>query len=404
MNPRIDEARFRLLSVYHDAVARVSGRRLVANHLDHNPFASHCHVLAIGKAAVAMCHGVLDSGMAVQSGLVVYPDQQCPAAIAPSIECHAAQHPLPGPGSFAAGERALEFLAGLPDAAPLLVLLSGGGSSLMEAPWEGVSEQDVAAVHDWLLSSGLDIVDVNRIRQSLSRVKGGGLARHMGARPCRVLALSDVPPGYPSALASGPFLPALGGELPIVPDWISVLLGKEAPPDTPEIDHVVVADSGTLAAVAAELGGVFHLPVHAGHGWVEGDAADMGRSLAQTLRDAEPGFWVWTGETTITLPSVPGRGGRCQQLALAAAECLAGQDDCLLLACGSDGLDGPEGDAGAIVDGETLERGRAAGLCAEDALDWADAGRFLAAAGDLVNTGPSDTNVNDLIIGVKLPR
>ncbi len=403
MSPRIDECRRQLLTIYREAITRLSGQRLVSRSLLGGSFPEPFHVLSVGKASLSMMRGALADPQRVLGGLVVHPRQQEQLPFPDTIEVQAAEHPLPGEGSFAAGYRVLDFLDELPPSEPLLVLLSGGGSSLMEAPREGVSEDDLLSIHAWLLSSGLDIVEVNRVRQSLSAVKGGALARRLRDRPCRVLTLSDVPPDHPSALASGPFLPPITGPLPGLPDWISVLVGNDIPSETPDIDHVSLADSGRLASTAAELGQDIGLPVSVDDGWLEGDAADVGRRIADTVLASAPGLFVWTGETTMTLPIAPGRGGRCQQLALAAAERFAGHGDCLLLACGSDGLDGPEGDAGAIVDGGTVARGEAAGLGSEDALDWADAGRFLEASGDLVNTGPTDTNVNDLILALRLP-
>jgi hydroxypyruvate reductase len=131
------------------------------------------------------------------------------------------------------------------------------------------------------------------------------------------------------------------------------------------------------------------------------DAAACGATVARSLLAAKPGIHVWGGETVVRLPSDPGRGGRNQQLALAAAEVLQGREDILLLAAGSDGSDGASEDAGALVDGDTISRGRDAGFDAPACLAAADAGSFLEASGDLLHTGPTGTNVMDLIIALK---
>jgi len=395
-----------LLSTYQQVVEQLSGRRCVARFLEAHPQTTPFHVLAVGKAAGPMALACADvCGERLQSALVVQPPGPAHDALDERFALVHGEHPLPGPGSFEAGARVLTFLDQLPDGEPLLVLLSGGGSSLMESARSGVSESDLLAIHEWLLSSGLDIVDINRVRQGLSRVKGGALARRVGERPCQVLCLSDVPPGQMSALASGPFLPPLPGPLPGLPDWISVLMGDTPAESTPDVAHHMLADSATLRTLAGQRCESWGLPVEVVDQWVEGDAADVGRQLAEAVIEGQPGFHVWSGETTVTLPAISGQGGRCQQLALAAAERFhQSGEPCFLLACGSDGLDGPEGDAGALVDSETLSRGAQGELSAEDALDWADSGRFLDAAGDLVYSGPSETNVNDLIVALKLPK
>jgi len=400
----VAKPRDQLLQVYRQAVDRLSGRRQLAEFLSRHPFEAPFHVLAVGKAALSMVEAVREvGGDCLRSGLVIHPGDQTARTLPEGFASQAAEHPLPGEGSFRAGQRVIEFIDSLPANEPLLILLSGGGSSLMEAPRAGVSASDLLAVHEWLLLSGLDIVDVNRVRQNLSAVKGGALAQRLNGRSAQVLCLSDVPPGRLSALASGPFMPPLAGKLPPLPDWVSVLMGETAVEATPDVEHHLLADAATLRAEVKALCADWGVPVRVMDEWVEGDAADVGRAMAETILEAAPGVHIWAGETTVTLPMGPGQGGRCQQLALAAAERLKGEEEVYFLACGSDGLDGPSGDAGAVVDGGTLARGAEGGLSVEDALDWADAGRFLGVAGDLVHIGPTETNINDLMIGLKLP-
>lgn len=392
-----------LLRLYQQTVAHLSGEPLVRSALTDEGLQGEVSLLAVGKAALGMTRGALaDERIRVTDGLVIHTDDQLPGSLPAGIEVIAAEHPLPGEGSFRAGARVLEFLGGLAPARPLLVLLSGGGSSLMESPREGVTPTDLLRVHEWLLGSGLDIVAINRVRQAVSAVKGGALARRSATDDIRVYCLADVPPGQLSALASGPFLPPIEGPLPSLPDWISVLTGRISSESVPTVPHHLLADAATLRETVGKLAQSEGIGFQVRDEWLEGDAADVGRRLAESVLDGPPGLQVWSGETTVTLPALPGQGGRCQQLALAAAERFAGRDDVLLLACGSDGLDGPEGDAGAVVDGGTLSRGEQGDLALADALDWADSGRFLANAGDLVTVGPTGTNLNDLVIGLRL--
>ncbi len=138
------------------------------------------------------------------------------------------------------------------------------------------------------------------------------------------------------------------------------------------------------------------------HAHISADAATAGRRLAIELCEANPGVYIWGGEPSVQLPENPGRGGRNQHLALSAATAIAGHDDVFFLSMATDGGDGPGDDAGAVVDGGTLRRGERQGMDALQALDAADSGSFLEASGDLINTGPTGTNVMDLILGIKL--
>jgi hydroxypyruvate reductase len=142
--------------------------------------------------------------------------------------------------------------------------------------------------------------------------------------------------------------------------------------------------------------------VHLNHALISADAANSGRRLALELLDSWPGVYVWGGEPSVELPSAPGRGGRNQHLALSAATVIEGRDDICFLSAGTDGTDGPGEDAGALVDGGTLGRARRAGFEAVDCLARADSGELLQASGDLIHTGPTGTNVMDLMLGLKL--
>jgi glycerate 2-kinase len=191
-----------------------------------------------------------------------------------------------------------------------------------------------------------------------------------------------------------------------LPQWLCTLVdrGLEArgAPLARSVDPRILASLGDARRAAAqrarELGyAVWEHPDLRG-----GDAYREGLELAQWLLEAPPGVQVWGGETTVRLPDNPGRGGRNQHLALAAATRIAGFPGVYFLAAGTDGTDGPTEDAGALVDGGTLARGREQGLDVESALTRADAGSFLEASGDLVNTGPTGTNVMDLMLGLKV--
>jgi hydroxypyruvate reductase len=162
----------------------------------------------------------------------------------------------------------------------------------------------------------------------------------------------------------------------------------------------VASNSSTRLAAAGEAARRGY-PVWRHDDEVTGDALEAGRRLASEIMQGPMGLHVWGGETTVRLPSHPGRGGRCQSLALSAAMQLEGHQHVYLLAAGTDGSDGPGEDAGALVDGATLSRGELSGYAAGHCLSMADAGRFLEGSGDLIHTGPTGTNVMDIMLGLK---
>ncbi len=411
------EPRFLLLALYRAALDAVGGRSAVGRALAAAPLAGPVWMIALGKAAAAMTLGALDVlGTRCLGGLVIdkaLPDDPAPFAAA-GIEVLTGGHPLPTGESLAAGRRLIEVLGVAPPGATLLFLLSGGASSLAEVPAAGLGLADLEHINRWLLGSGLPIGSVNRVRIAVSRIKGGGLLAVLPPRPLRVLAISDVPGDDPGLIGSGPLVPAhdlaaaLAG-LPL-PPWLRAvgergLAGRAAMRSAglavgPPVELVATLDLAKTAAATAALEAGLRVLVHPLH--LDGDAAVRGRELARSLRSGQPGVQIWGGETTVRLPEHPGRGGRNQHLALAAARELAGRADLMLLAAGTDGSDGPGEDAGALVDGGTLTRAAAAGLDAADCLARADSGTLLAASGDLLRTGPTGTNVTDLVLGLRL--
>ncbi len=302
-------------------------------------------------------------------------------------------------------------MAALPRAANLLFLVSGGASSLVERLAPGVTLEDLRRVNAWALASGRAIDDVNAVRRAISTIKGGGLARLAGPRRSVALFVSDVPRDDPTVIASG-LLHAAGvsRSLPSMPAEIAAIVSRaqRAGAETaalPRIRHRVVASLHDATRAASDRGKGFGLEVLRSRVRFAGDAAAAGRRFARTVRTSTSRtLHVWGGESTIILPAHPGYGGRNQHLALAAAQGLAGVEGVAVLSAGTDGIDGVTGDAGAIVDGGTVARGADAGFDAVRALERADSGRFLEASGDLLHTGPTLTNVGDLVLGLKWSR
>ncbi|MEJ2345498.1 MAG: DUF4147 domain-containing protein [Gammaproteobacteria bacterium] len=403
--------RSQLLDIYQSAVEAVAGRQCVAAHLSAHPLPGPVYMVAIGKAAASMARGAMDAcADALVRGLVITRHGYLDPVVGrdPRLDCREAGHPVPDQGSIDAGGALLGFIDAVPPGAQLLFLISGGSSSLVEVLPKGVTAQDLERVNRWLLGSGLDIARMNGVRKALSCIKGGRLALRLGGRPARLLLISDVRGDDPAAIGSGllvadPAPATLDAQR--LPDWLATLLGRA--PATPsarqlaslQLDTVLVARLADALEAAARRGRDLGLAVHRHTGFVDGEASVAGAELARQLLAGARGIHVWGGETTVTLPATPGRGGRCQTLALAAAQVLRGHPEVVLLAAGSDGSDGPGEDAGALVDGATVDRGAAEGLDDQASLDRADAGTYLEASGDLIQTGPTGTNVMDLIIG-----
>jgi len=284
-------------------------------------------------------------------------------------------------------------------------LLSGGASSLVEVPAPGITLEMLQQVNRWLLGSGLDIKRMNTIRKRLSRIKGGQLIKSLGERQVQVWMISDVRGDDPAVIGSGLLYPddSDAAQISGLPAEIQAILDNTpevAGPSATAPEHRVLANLQAACSALSEAACERELSVQVHDLELDGDAVETGRQLAEVLEHASPGIHLWGGETTVQLPVQPGRGGRNQQLALAAATVLAGKPHCYLLALGTDGSDGSTGDAGALVDGGSLARGELAGLDAEVSLHAADAGAFLEASGDLVSTGPTGTNVRDIVVAL----
>jgi glycerate 2-kinase len=372
-----------LLELFQAGLDRVSGRRSVARALTAS--AGPVWIAAIGKAASAMALGAHEVlGVAAERTLIITKDGH----VAPqlhtlrNVEIHESAHPVPDKRSLAAGQSLLKWLNELPRSVEPVFLISGGASSLVEVLEDGVTFEQLAKLNAEGLASGIAIPELNARRSKLSRIKGGGVARLLGDRPGRALFISDVPSDDPAVIGSGVLGPVSG-----VQDHIERTI-------VASLDHAV---DGVCAA-AEKLG----LDVRKPASRFDDDAARLAVRFAHELHLNSAQVCVWGGESTVQLPPNPGRGGRNQHLALAAARLLAGQPMMMLLAAGTDGTDGVTDDAGALVDSETCARLTLAGIDADDCMRRADSGTALAASGDLVHTGPTGTNVGDLVIGLKL--
>jgi glycerate 2-kinase len=375
----VDPRRELLLDMFRTGLAAVDGRRRVRAALAGRSRKGPVSACAVGKAAASMMQGAVDAlGDSLVRGLVVAPDGAIPPALSaqPGMQALEAGHPRPDRRSLAAGEALLAFASATPAGTRVLLLVSGGASALLEVPAPGVGLAELAALYERSLAEGLDIEHLNRERVALSRVKGGRLAGLFPGAALEALMMSDVPRDDPAVLASG-------------------LL------DAPGLAPQLVGSIGEALEAVARSAASRGLRTVLGTQRLAGNAEAAARRICHELAVGDADLHVHGGETVLRLPAQPGRGGRCQHLAVAAARAIAGHADLLVLAAGTDGRDGASEDAGAIVDGGTVERAADAGLDAAAALASADTGRLLEATGDLLYTGPTGTNVGDIVLALR---
>jgi len=374
--------RHTLLELYAAALRAVDGRACVATGMKSFR-RRRCALIAVGKAASAMTRGALDELQGhVASALVITKDGHAdPGFDGDSrISLRHASHPVPDDRSLAAGAELERTIRELPEDLFPVFLVSGGSSSLVEVLRPGATLEQLRALNQAGLASGWDIARLNRERGALSAIKGGGIARMLRGREALALFVSDVPGDDPDVIGSG-LLGAGGG--------------------TDRVERRVVANVDAAVRAAVDAGAARGLALEGGERRFDREAADVAVEFLEALRQSSADGIVWGGESTVTLSAHPGRGGRNTHLALAAARALRPNERLTILAAGTDGTDGPTEDAGAIIDAFTIERAELGGVDVERTFREFDSGTALEAAGDLVHTGPTGTNVGDILIGLK---
>jgi hydroxypyruvate reductase len=375
-----------LLELFDAALRAVDGTRSVEIAL-RNFGAGPVAVFAIGKAASAMARGAYGAlGERIVELLVITKDDHVDPQLAhlPCATILESAHPVPDERSLAAGRELERRVLNLGAGVVPLFLVSGGSSSLVERLVDGTSFEQLRALNSRGLAAGWDIATLNAERMKLSALKGGGVARLLGGRKASALFISDVPGDSPDLIGSG-------------------LLGTEGG-QADAIQRCVVANIGGALRGVADAAHAHGLQVEVRAQRFDGDAAATAQEFVAALRVTQADVLAWGGESTVTLPVRHGRGGRNTHLALAAARLMRANESMTILAAGTDGTDGPTSDAGAIVDAGTIERAELGGVDVERAWLECDSGAALEASEDLVHTGPTGTNVGDLLIGIKTRR
>ena len=415
-----EEAKRLLLSLLRAAVGAADPAVLVPRHLPPRP--DKLLVVGAGKAASQMAAAVEAAYGEPLDGFVI--TRYGHAAPTRRVEVAEAGHPVPDEAGLRATQTLLRRVAGSSEDTFILALISGGGSALLCAPAAGVSFAEKQILNRDLLASGATIAEINTVRKAVSAVKGGGLAEAVRPRPSLTLVLSDVPGDDPALVASGPMSPPR----PRAADALAILARygvrppaallsragraeRERAPAVPAPRTVLIGSPALSLEAARDAAGKAGLAVVTLSDEIEGEASVVGRVHAAIARSvlagvgpaAAPCLILSGGETSVTLRAANGRGGRNGEFLLGFLAQLGAAGRVYALACDTDGIDGSQNNAGAIVTPSSLARAAAIGLTPADALARNDSYGFFERLGDLVVTGPTGTNVNDFRAVLVLP-
>ncbi|MEX0607311.1 MAG: glycerate kinase [Halofilum sp. (in: g-proteobacteria)] len=400
-----------LVDLFTRAVEAAQPERHVGAHLPDPP-RGRTVVVGAGKAAAGMARAVeraRGAGADLTGAVAVPHGTPCECA---AIECIEAGHPVPDEGSLRAAKRLRTLVADLGADDQVIALFSGGGSALLCDPVPGLTLAAKQALSQQLLRSGASIHEINCVRQALSMIKGGRLAALAAPAPVHTLLISDVAGDDPAAIASGPTVSATCTATDAMEvlrryelEVPAVLTRARAGPNSglgSNSVQVICSPVQSLEAAAEAARGHGLEPLVLGDG-LEGAATEMANVHAGIARSSArwglpvepPAVLLSGGEATVAMAEGGGRGGPNAEFALALAYALNGHKRVHAIACDTDGIDGSEHNAGAVIDPTTLARAREAGLYALDHLSRHDSFAFFDALGDLVVTGPPRTNVND---------
>lgn len=371
-------------------------------------------ILSIGKAAVPMAKAAaavlgnrIDAGLAVTKGGFEIED-------VPGFHIMVSAHPVPDDRSVLAGERMLDLVNDLSSSDMVIALISGGGSSLVECPKEGVSLMDMQVTTELLMHAGAGIYELNTVRRALSAIKAGGLRAAMGDAQCCSLMLSDVIGNDQQMIASGPTIPGHVSRFAAwqviedlgvahnVPEPVRTVLTSDQPPtghvDSSRDVRRIIADNQLMLNGIASRIQAEELAVH--RAWMDwqDDARELGHQIIRSCREAPPSVDVLIGGGEATSKVWGnGKGGRNTETALVAASLLQESGGWIIASLASDGDDGNSGTAGAIVDRSVADHLDDLNI----ALETSDSAGYLATRGALIITGPTGTNVNDVYIAAR---
>lgn len=401
--------------IIKESIAAVLPDAAVKRALERRTFDRPPILVAIGKAAWRMAKAAYDKLEGnILRGVVITKYEHSEGPIGP-LEIYEAGHPVPDENGVAATRRALEIVSGLSSEDTVIFLVSGGGSALFELPAGEATLEDIAGITRQLLACGADISEINTIRKRLSAVKGGRFA--LACQPANVLciALSDVLGNSIETIASGPAAPdstTCAQTLEIVsryalriPGHIEPLLHQETPKALYGVEFDISGSVDSLCRAARDAASRLGYVANIRTTELTCEAREAGKLLANSAKNLNieqmpypMRFAIILGGETVVHLKGNGKGGRNQEIALAAAKDIDGLQKVCIFSLGSDGTDGPTDAAGGIVTGETAAKIRELGLSIDDALENNDAYPVLKAVDALIMTGPTGTNVNDISV------
>ena len=391
------------------AIAAVLPDAAVVRALAEMKFSGRVILVAAGKAAWQMARAAWETLEGkIDEGIVITKYGHVQGAVG-SLRLYEAGHPVPDENGFRATREALNLVSGLEAEDTVLFLLSGGGSALFEVPL--ISGRELQKITNQLLACGASITEINTVRKRLSQVKGGRFARYCAPAQVFSVVLSDIIGDPLDMIASGPAYPdssTCEQALEIVRKYGLQLseeayrcLQQETPKSLSNVTTQITGSVRQLCRAAAEAARELGYEPRILTDCLSCEAKDAGILLAEQIKNCKPGTALIAGGETVVRLTGTGKGGRNQELALAAAAKLEGMENVCLFSVGSDGTDGPTAAAGGYVDGHTADALRQRGIEISDILENNDAYHALQKTGGLIITGPTGTNVNDVAVALK---
>lgn len=402
--------------IIQESIKAVLPEAAVIKALEKKDFSGNIVVIAVGKAAWNMaCAAKKKLGDKVSKGIVVTKYEHSRGPIQ-GFEIIEAGHPIPDENSVKGATKALELVSNLNKGDYVIFLVSGGGSAIFEKPMEGIELEDIMNITNQLLGCGADIIEINAVRKHLSAVKGGRFALQCKNTNIFSIVLSDVLGDRLDAIASGPAYPDNSTSeeaLKVIEKYklkvneqIIETLKIETPKEINNCETVITGSVSELCNAASKVAERLGYKTLLLSSTLDCEAKEAGRFIAAMGREIKSGgsdlktpiAVIFGGETIVRIRG-KGKGGRNQELALSAAMGIEGLKDIVIFSIGSDGTDGPTDAAGGIVDGETSSRiRRVSNIQPEVFLDNNDSYHALKASDDLIITGSTGTNVNDLMV------
>jgi hydroxypyruvate reductase len=374
----------RIARILAAALDAVEPAKLVRDYLQKTVLPEHDRVflLGIGKAAESMTFAAAEILTAFTDAFIV--TKHISGRTFERVIVMEGGHPIPDKRSLAAGQAVLDFVSKLNENDLLICLISGGGSALATAPHEGITLEEIQLKTASLLANGATIHEINSLRRQLDRIKGGGLARATKAQVISLI-LSDV----------------IGNSLDTIASGLTVDSSLET-----RVQNIIVGDLRIAAQAAQKEANAEGFDSEILNLQIQGEAKEVGLRLARKLKEEKikrktPFCLIAGGETTVTIKG-NGKGGRNQEVALAAVDELNGLNNVMLISLATDGDDGPTDAAGAVVTGESYQLAKKVGMVASDYMSRNDAYPFFEKLGDLLKPGYTGTNVNDLIFLIGL--